>query len=44
MLKLIDYIKHTKLIFLIDSHNTHSFILYHIVQGKHYYIYDANNF
>jgi hypothetical protein len=43
-LKLISYIKHRKVIILVDSGSTHNFIHYHIAQETHYYIYVVNNF
>jgi hypothetical protein len=41
---LFDYIKHRKVIILVDSGNTHNFIYRHIVQETHCYIHVVNNF
>jgi hypothetical protein len=43
-LKLIGYIKHRKVIILVDSGNTHNFIHRHITQENHCYIHVINNF
>jgi hypothetical protein len=43
-LKLIGYIKHHKVIILVDSGSTHNFIHFCISQEIHYYIYAINNF
>jgi hypothetical protein len=43
-LKLIGYIKHQKVIILVDSGSTHNFIHRHISQETHCYIYALNNF
>jgi hypothetical protein len=43
-LKLIGYIKHQKVIILVDSGSTHNFIHRHIAQETHCYIHDVNNF
>jgi hypothetical protein len=43
-LKLIDYIKHRKVIILVDSGSTHNFIHRHIAQETHCYIHAVNNF
>jgi hypothetical protein len=43
-LKLIDYIKHRKVIILIDSGRTHNFIHCRIPQETHCYIHAINNF
>jgi hypothetical protein len=43
-LKLIGYIKHRKVIILVDSGITHNFIHRHIAQETHYYIHVINNF
>jgi hypothetical protein len=43
-LKLIGYIKHWKVIILVDSDNTHNFIHHHITQETHCYIHAVNNF
>jgi hypothetical protein len=43
-LKLIDYIKHRKVIILVDSGNTHNFIHRRIAQETHCYIHAVNNF
>jgi hypothetical protein len=43
-LKLIGYIKHSKVIILVDSGSTHNFIHHHIAQGTHFYIHTVNNF
>jgi hypothetical protein len=43
-LKLISYIKHRKVIILVDSGNTHNFIHRHITQETHCYIHAVNNF
>jgi hypothetical protein len=42
--KLISYIKHQKLIILVDSGSTHNFIHHCIAQETHYYIHAINNF
>jgi hypothetical protein len=44
MLKLIGYIKHKKVIILVDSGSTHTFIHHHISQETNCYIRDVNNF
>jgi hypothetical protein len=43
-LKLIGYIKHQKVIILVDSGNTHNFIHRYIAQEIHCYIHAINNF
>jgi hypothetical protein len=43
-LKLIDYIKHRKVIIVVDSGNTHNFIHCRIAQEIHCYIHPINNF
>ena len=43
-LKLIDYIKHQKVIILVDSGSTHNFIHRCIAQETHCYIHVVNNF
>jgi hypothetical protein len=43
-LKLIDYIKHRKVIILVDSGRTHNFIHRRIAQETHCYIHVVNNF
>jgi hypothetical protein len=43
-LKLIGYIKHQKVIILVDSGNTHNFIHRCIAQETHCYIHAINNF
>jgi hypothetical protein len=43
-LKLIDYIKHWKVIILVDSGSTHNFIHRCIAQETHFYIHAINNF
>jgi hypothetical protein len=43
-LKLIGYIKHQKVIILVDSGSTHNFIHRCIAQETHCYIHDVNNF
>jgi hypothetical protein len=43
-LKLISYIKHRKVIILVDSGSTHNFIYLHIAQETHCYIHAINNF
>jgi hypothetical protein len=43
-LKLIDYIKHQKVIIMVDNSNTHNFIHRHIAQETHCYIHAVNNF
>jgi hypothetical protein len=43
-LKLIDYIKHRKVIILVDSGSTHNFIHRRIAQETHCYIHVVNNF
>jgi hypothetical protein len=43
-LKLICYIKHRKVIILVDSGSTHNFIHHHIAQETHCYIHVINNF
>jgi hypothetical protein len=43
-LKLIDYIKHRKVIILVDSGSTHNFIHHRISQETHCYIHAVNNF
>jgi hypothetical protein len=42
-LKLIGYIKHRKVIILVDSGSTHNFIHHCIAQETHCYIHDVNN-
>jgi hypothetical protein len=43
-LKLIGYIKHRKVIILVDSGSTHNFIHHHIAQETNCYIRVVNNF
>jgi hypothetical protein len=43
-LKLISYIKHTKVIILVDSGSTHNFIHHCIAQETHCSIHAINNF
>jgi hypothetical protein len=43
-LKLINYIKHNKVIIMVDSGSTHNFIHRHIAQETHCYIHTVNNF
>jgi hypothetical protein len=43
-LKLIDYIKHQKVIILVDSGSTHNFIHHCIAQETHCYIHVVNHF
>jgi hypothetical protein len=43
-LKLISYIKHWKVIILVDSGSTHNFIHRHIAKETHCYIHAVNNF
>jgi hypothetical protein len=43
-LKLIGYIKHRKVIILVDNGSTHNFIHCHIAQETHFYIHAVNNF
>jgi hypothetical protein len=43
-LKLISYIKHRKVIILVDSGSTHNFIHHRIAQETHFYIHAVNNF
>jgi hypothetical protein len=43
-LKLIGYIKHKKVIILVDSGSTHNFIHHCIAQETHCYIHAVNNF
>jgi hypothetical protein len=43
-LKLIGYIKHRKVIILVDSGSTHNFIHHRIAQETHCYIHAVNNF
>jgi hypothetical protein len=43
-LKLISYIKHQKVIILVDSGSTHNFIHHCIAQETHCYIHVVNNF
>jgi hypothetical protein len=43
-LKLIGYIKHQKVIILVDSGSTHNFIHRRIAQENHCYIHVINNF
>jgi hypothetical protein len=43
-LKLIGYIKHQKVIILVDSGSTHNFIHRRIAQETHFYIHAVNNF
>jgi hypothetical protein len=43
-LKLISYIKHMKVIILVDSGRTHNFIHHCIAQETHCYIHVVNNF
>jgi hypothetical protein len=42
--KIIGYIKHRKVIILVDSGSTHNFIHRHIAQETHCYIHAINNF
>jgi hypothetical protein len=44
ILKLIGYIKHRKVIILVDSGSTHNFIHRYISQETHCYIHAVNNF
>jgi hypothetical protein len=44
ILKLISYIKHQKVIILVDSGSTHNFIHCRISQETHCYIHAVNNF
>jgi hypothetical protein len=43
-LKLIGYIKHRKVIILVDSGSTHNFIHHRVAQETHCYIHAVNNF
>jgi hypothetical protein len=43
-LNLIGYIKHQKVIILVDSRSTHNFIHHHIAQETNCYICAVNNF
>jgi hypothetical protein len=43
-LNLIGYIKHQKVIILVDSGSTHNFIHHRIAQETHCYIHAVNNF
>jgi hypothetical protein len=43
-LKIINYIKHQKVITLVDSGSTHNFIHRRIAQETHCYIHAVNNF
>ena len=43
-LKLIGYIKHQKVIILVDSGSTHNFIHHRIAQENHFYIHVVNDF
>jgi hypothetical protein len=43
-LKLIGYIKHRKVIILVDSGNTHNFIHHRLAQEINFYIRVVNNF
>jgi hypothetical protein len=43
-LKLIGYIKHRKVIILVDSGSTHNFIHRRIAQETHCYVHAVNNF
>jgi hypothetical protein len=43
-LKLFGYIKHRKVIILVDSGSTHNFIHHRISQDINYYIRAVNNF
>jgi hypothetical protein len=43
-LKLIGYIKHIKVIILVDSGSTHNFIHHRIAQETNCYIHVVNNF
>ena len=42
--KLIGYIKHQKVIILVDSGSTHNFIHRHISQETNWYIWEVKNF
>jgi hypothetical protein len=42
--KLIGYIKHQKVIILVDGGSTHNFIHHRITQETNCYIYVVNNF
>jgi hypothetical protein len=44
MLKLISYIKHPKLVVLIDSGITHNFIQWSVIEETHCYVYVMHNF
>jgi hypothetical protein len=41
---LIGYIKHHKVIFLINNGSNHNFIHHCVAQETHYYIHDVRNF
>jgi hypothetical protein len=43
-LKIIGYIKHRKVIIIVDSGSTHTFIHHRIAQETHSYIHVVNNF
>jgi hypothetical protein len=43
-LNIIGYIKHMKVIILVDSGSTHNFIHLRIAQETHCYIHEVNNF
>jgi hypothetical protein len=43
-LKLVNYIKHQKVIVLISNNNTHNFIHHHIAQETRCYTYVVNKF
>jgi hypothetical protein len=43
-LKLISYIKHQKVIILVNTGSTHNFIHHRIAQETHCYIHAVNNF
>ena len=43
-LKLVSYIKHIKVVVLIDSGNTHNFIYWCVVKDTHFYVQFISNF
>ena len=43
-LKSTSYLKHCKVITLINSERTHNFIHRHVTQETHFYIHVVNNF